>query len=902
MNSNSNKMKINNIKAMLLALVLLCSTGFMLQAQCDADLNDITAGMLEVIVIDNFCDPSTNTLSGGEINAPAVPCPVLSTLMFSLDGFVTVGSAEIPAYDEVSSLEISTRCVCDNDMAVTSPTSTVATSPVTCCGIENVIMASTCHLDGTFSLEICFDLTDPSNSDSNVDVSVGDFNFTNLEVTDGCVTIENSSLIGNEETGVVVSVSNNTDSADCTSTPDPVVYIAESFNGSGATDECSEDGEYVTICATEGCSSCPEILTDLSGWEIEDAATNDGSPETSIVISSGSLSPGECLTIYSFVLATDGTTSVNGSENSSFEIGSDRLSSTSDCRIWNNGSDDIFLYDGDSQSGATLVDSESYSTSEVVTYDEPDAPDCPDVMISTCMGVTTFDEPSCCTLPEVTLTATCTNKETGTEADQDNYYVAIIINSKGSDTDGNNEVTVTVDGVAASYATTGTYYVGPFTHSGTGTTVLQASYTNAGESCEQGVVISEVLCGYLVDSDGQSDGTADDDLHASGAACDCTTSDGLLLAQVAPGSFNAATSTMFYILEDASGNVSTFNNTGLFLGLSNQAYTVHSYNVDNAELAAFTTAIPAAGAPYAGFTPPADACLAGCGSALLSLDCTCRVDDVALVKRIIPSGPYAVGDKVTFSITVFNQGTNDVFNVSVADYLPAGLDFYAADNTATDFAGQPDTFGGGTVTTTVANPTPIPAGGSYELLIVLELNANAMNGNDLVNTAEITGATEDEGGSISITDEDDNLDDTGGGAGEDDDNIDDDMADALTDQDDFDMALLSRCDFILASIEPVTVCKGTTSAPITASVSSGTFVHILLAYNDEAQAVGFENVWSLGLLGFTGESFVIPDDVPAGTYSGSATLVSNDICLVTVPFSISVTCPDCGTFPWDGSK
>ena len=807
MDSNCNIMKINNVKAIWLTLVLWCLTGVMLQAQCDVSLDDLS---------------------------------------------------------------------------------------------------SSCNSDGTYSLEICFEANAPIGSDGKVDAIVDDLNFENLEVTDGCILIVDSALVGDGETGIVVSVSDSMEAdVDCVSVESPTIYIAESFSGSGAADECGSDGEYVTICATEGCVDCPEISTDLSGWEIEDLVSNDGSPETSIVFGSGSLMPGECLTIFSFALTTDVTTTVVGSEGSAFEIGSDRLMSASNCRIWNNTTDDIFLYDGDSQAGGTLIDAESYSSSAVVTYDAPEAPVCPSVTVLTCMGEITIDEPLCCTLPEVTLRAICSDQETSTEATQDTYYVEVTINALGSDSDGDNEVIVTVGGLVTSYAATGTYYIGPFMHSGTGTSVIQASYINAGESCEQVAVISEVLCGYLLDSDGQSDGTADDDLHASGAACDCSSSDGFLLAQVAPGSFKAATSTMFYILEDGSGNVYTYNNTGLFLNLDNQSYTIHSYNVDNADLSAFTLAIPTAGASFAGFTPPADACLAGCGSTMLTLDCTCRIDDVALIKKIIPSGPYEVGDKVTYSMTVFNQGTADIFNISVADYLPAGLDFYATDNMDTDFAGHPDTFGGGTVTTTVANPLPIPAGGSHELLIVLELNAEAMTGDDLINAAEITGATEDKDGLRPITDEDDDLGITGGGTAEDDDNIADDLADASSDQDDFDMALLSRCDFILASIEPVSVCKGITSASLVPSVSSGTFEHILLAYDDDARDVGFENVWSLDAQsGFTGQSFVIPDNLPAGTYRGEASFISSvaDFCIVTVPFSITITCPDCGTFPWDGSK
>ena len=91
---------------------------------------------------------------------------------------------------------------------------------------------------------------------------------------------------------------------DCASAPKPIVYIATSDNGDNALDECVIGGEYVQLCVTEGCIGCPETTVDLSGWEIEDAVSNDGSPATSIIISSGSLLPGECITTVSYTHLT----------------------------------------------------------------------------------------------------------------------------------------------------------------------------------------------------------------------------------------------------------------------------------------------------------------------------------------------------------------------------------------------------------------------------------------------------------------------------------------------------------------------------------------------------------------------------------------------------------------------
>jgi len=281
----------------------------------------------------------------------------------------------------------------------------------------------------------------------------------------------------------------------------------------------------------------------------------------------------------------------------------------------------------------------------------------------------------------------------------------------------------------------------------------------------------------------------------------------------------------------------------------------------------------------------------------------CRTDDVALRKVLSSSGPFMIGDKVAFTITVFNQGTHPIYNVDVNDYLPTDLDFVAADNTGNDFSTNPDTAGGGTVTATVANTTPIAPGASYNLTIVLTINSSATMGTNIFNDAEITGATEDADGNRPITDEDDPLGNMGGGTGEDDDNIDDDSngnSDALTDQDDFDMALLNLCDGLNATVDSPTVCKGTTSAPINLNVTEGTVEHIQLFYNPAASAAGFVDY--VPLTSPYPTDYVIPAGLPDGVYTGVIVIWNADMCNTSIPFTITVECPDCGTFPWDGSK
>jgi len=513
-----------------------------------------------------------------------------------------------------------------------------------------------------------------------------------------------------------------------------------------------------------------------------------------------------------------------------------------------------------------------------------------DNSVSSAQGSVLTDPGTCpstlCTLPVVTVVAKCTNDSGATdiEAGEDMFFIQITISDLGSDSDGDNEVTVTVAGAQTTYNATGTYYVGPYNHSGTGTTTIPVSYENDGESCSDTFVVSEVICGFSADGDQNSDGSEDDDLHASGPACDCNEDPmGWILAQVAPGSFDASSSVMIYILADANGDVVEYNNTGKFEGLTNQAYNIYPYNVSTDDVMIFEAAIPASGDPYTGFTPPSGACSAGCGSAPMVLECRC--DDVAIMKVVSTTGALAVGSDVTFTITVLNQGNSDIYNVVVADYLPSGLDFVQADNAGNAFASNTDTPGGGTVTATVATSTPIAPGGSLPLTIILKINNTAGSMASLTNEAEITGASQDAANTMPINDEDDALAATGGGT-EDDNNVDDGGMDDPDDQDDFDFAVVSLCSMpvaptvvgasyclneVIAALEPT----GVTGAFFSFYADSG--LQVLLATGATYTPTG------------AGTFFVTQTD-PLGC-EGPATEVQ-----------IIVRNTNCGSFPWNGTR
>ena len=50
-----------------------------------------------------------------------------------------------------------------------------------------------------------------------------------------------------------------------------------------------------------------------------------------------------------------------------------------------------------------------------------------------------------------------------------------------------------------------------------------------------------------------------------------------------------------------------------------------------------------------------------------------QVFDLALRKELSSAGPIAAGTTVTFTITVFNQGTLDATDIVISDYVPVGM-------------------------------------------------------------------------------------------------------------------------------------------------------------------------------------------------------------------------------------
>ena len=114
--------------------------------------------------------------------------------------------------------------------------------------------------------------------------------------------------------------------------------------------------------------------------------------------------------------------------------------------------------------------------------------------------------------------------------------------------------------------------------------------------------------------------------------------------------------------------------------------------------------------------------------------------DLALTKKIFnPKATYLTGERLSFEITLYNQGNKEAKNIEVTDYLPAGLEL--DDPTWTNA-------GGGKITQTVTQ-TILP-NKDYTLILKVKISEN-FTGTEITNYAEIS---KDNSGDYNTTDVD----------------------------------------------------------------------------------------------------------------------------------------------------
>lgn len=105
--------------------------------------------------------------------------------------------------------------------------------------------------------------------------------------------------------------------------------------------------------------------------------------------------------------------------------------------------------------------------------------------------------------------------------------------------------------------------------------------------------------------------------------------------------------------------------------------------------------------------------------------------DLALTKVVSSVGPFSLGDAITYSITITNQGDFPAYNIEITDYIPTGLNL-----TDADWAQN-----GNQATYTI--PGPIAALGDTETVTIdFEIDNDYM-GAAITNYAEISAADDD---------------------------------------------------------------------------------------------------------------------------------------------------------------
>ena len=129
--------------------------------------------------------------------------------------------------------------------------------------------------------------------------------------------------------------------------------------------------------------------------------------------------------------------------------------------------------------------------------------------------------------------------------------------------------------------------------------------------------------------------------------------------------------------------------------------------------------------------------------------------DLALIKRLEPR-PYGVvvnnGNIVRFNMTVFNQGNTNAYDVKISDYIPVGLEYQTALNTAAQTGNVHDWLADSTIVV-----GSVPVGQSVTVGIYFIVN-HLPQDTIFANKSEILFATSVEGSGINTPDIDSKAD------------------------------------------------------------------------------------------------------------------------------------------------
>lgn len=159
--------------------------------------------------------------------------------------------------------------------------------------------------------------------------------------------------------------------------------------------------------------------------------------------------------------------------------------------------------------------------------------------------------------------------------------------------------------------------------------------------------------------------------------------------------------------------------------------------------------------------------------------------DVALIKTVKAGQPasFSVGDTVTFEIEVRNQSSIEGKDITLTDYIPAGLTLAAASAAEWNVAGNV-----ATLKTPIASLAATT--GSAKVEISFTIDSNAALG-DLTNAAEISAVSAEDSNGNPLQDKDSTADATNSDTVKDDEINENGKADPANDEDDHDIAKIT---------------------------------------------------------------------------------------------------------------
>jgi len=248
-----------------------------------------------------------------------------------------------------------------------------------------------------------------------------------------------------------------------------------------------------------------------------------------------------------------------------------------------------------------------------------------------------------------------------------------------------------------------------------------------------------------------------------------------------------------------------------------------------------------------------------------------EIFDLALTKVLSSPGPFYPGAPATFTHSVENQGTVPAQNITLTDYVPAGL-------IVNDPAWSPNGLvGPGTVTTVIAGP--VAPGAIITSDITFTIDPNATSAGSAVNSSEISEAQDSDG---NVRDDDDSTPDDD--PSNDGNAVDNDTDNTGGDEDDSDPAQIEWEVFDLAIdkaiITPGPYSPGDTVTYAITVINEGTVdaQNIALSDNPPAGLILADTGWSGGAGG--------PHTM---TYAGPLPAGSSDT--VTITYTIDPAAP-----------